>query len=114
MTDPSARRRLCFDGNKDGFGRVYNAASLSKQAGDHHKPSIFEVSSKYLFPDPSRPGFASGGGGAYLGVAKRLVWDLMSAVEQLEDRRDETPPRRDLAADETSLVEAGISIEETL
>jgi ATP-binding cassette, subfamily B, bacterial len=38
----------------------------------------------------------------------------MSAVERLEDRRDETPPRRDLAADETSLVEAGISIEETL
>jgi hypothetical protein len=46
MTDPSARLRLCFDGNKDGFGRLYNAASLSKQAGDGHKPSIFEVSSQ--------------------------------------------------------------------
>jgi ATP-binding cassette, subfamily B, bacterial len=38
----------------------------------------------------------------------------MSAVERLDDRRDETPPRRDMAADETALVEAGISIEETL
>jgi ATP-binding cassette subfamily B protein len=38
----------------------------------------------------------------------------MSAVERLDDRRDGTPPRRDVAADETSLVEAGISIEETL
>jgi ATP-binding cassette, subfamily B, bacterial len=37
----------------------------------------------------------------------------MSAVERL-DHRDETPPRRDVAADEASLVEAGISIEETL
>ena len=38
----------------------------------------------------------------------------MSAVERLDDRRDETPPRRDVAADETALVEVGISIEETL
>jgi ATP-binding cassette subfamily B protein len=38
----------------------------------------------------------------------------MSAVERLDDRRDETPPRHDVAADETALVEAGISIEETL
>jgi ATP-binding cassette, subfamily B, bacterial len=38
----------------------------------------------------------------------------MSAVERLDDRRDETQPRRDVAADETALVEAGISIEETL
>ena len=37
----------------------------------------------------------------------------MSAVERLDDRRDETPPQRDVA-DETALVEAGISIEETL
>ena len=38
----------------------------------------------------------------------------MSAVERLDDRRGETPPRRDVAADETALVEVGISIEETL
>jgi ATP-binding cassette, subfamily B, bacterial len=38
----------------------------------------------------------------------------MSAVERLDDRRDGTSPGRGLAADETSLVEAGISIEETL
>ena len=47
------------------------------------------------------------------GVAKRLVWDLMSAVERLEDRRDGTPPRHDLAAGETS-PEAGSSIEAVL
>src|ERR1700723_1305524 len=37
----------------------------------------------------------------------------MSAVERLDDRREEPPPQRDVA-DETALVEAGISIEETL
>jgi ATP-binding cassette subfamily B protein len=110
MTDPSARRRLCFDGNMDGFGGVYNAAGPSKQAVDLHKCR----NKPAIFPGRQSPGFASGDGGAYLGVAKRLVWDLMSAVERLEDRRDETPPRPDLAASETSSVEAASSIEAAL
>ncbi|MGD0850775.1 ABC transporter ATP-binding protein/permease [Bradyrhizobium sp.] len=38
----------------------------------------------------------------------------MSAVERLEDRRDDTPPRHDLAADETSALEAGSPIEAVL
>jgi hypothetical protein len=55
MTDPSARRRLCFDGNSDGFGRLYNAASPSKQAIDphnyRHKATIFEG----ISPRPNAP-----------------------------------------------------------
>ena len=38
----------------------------------------------------------------------------MSAVERLEDRRDDTPPRHDLAADETSALEVGSPIEAVL
>ena len=38
----------------------------------------------------------------------------MSAVERLEDRRDETPPRPDMAADETASVEAGSVLETAL
>ena len=35
--------------------------------------------------------------------------DLMSAVERLEDRRGEAPPRRDLEAAEASFIEAGLT-----
>jgi ATP-binding cassette, subfamily B, bacterial len=35
--------------------------------------------------------------------------DLMSAVERLEDRRGEAPPRRDLEAAKTSSIEAGLT-----
>src|ERR1700728_5259953 len=38
----------------------------------------------------------------------------MSAVERLEDRRDETPPRHDLAADEAVAPEAGSAVEAAL
>jgi ATP-binding cassette, subfamily B, bacterial len=38
----------------------------------------------------------------------------MSAVERLEDRRDDTPPRHDLAADEAVAPEAGSPIEAVL
>jgi ATP-binding cassette, subfamily B, bacterial len=38
----------------------------------------------------------------------------MSAVERLEDRRDETPPRRDVAAAATSAIETVSSIEAAL
>src|ERR1700726_129436 len=116
MTDPSARRRLCFGGNGTDLGGSITQQAFQNKPGILISNAIGQVSSKYLRSTQTRyrPGFASGGGGAYLGVAKRLVRDPMSAVERLDDRRDGTPPRRDLAADETSLVEAGISIEETL
>src|SRR5260221_5816945 len=54
-------------------------------------------------------GFASGGGGAYLGVVTAIGQNLMSAVERHEDRRGETPPRRDPAASEAPSVEAQLT-----
>src|SRR5450432_1882855 len=105
MADPSARRRPSFDFRGCGFGPLYNAARPPKQAKDPHK-SLHRLS---IFPDWDAPGFACGGGCAYLGVAKRLVRDLMSAVERLEPRDDETPPRRDAEPAEISVIEAQLT-----
>src|ERR1700716_1786547 len=54
-------------------------------------------------------GFASGGGGAYLGRQIAIGPDLMSVVERLEDRRGETPPRRGAEPVEASSIEAQLT-----
>src|SRR5450756_1667066 len=92
MADPSARRRLYFDGCGDGFGPLYNAAKPPKQAG--------------YVPGRGVPGFASGGSGAYLGGWQTIGPDLMSAVERLEDRDGETPSSETAAA---SAIEAQLT-----
>jgi hypothetical protein len=65
MADPSARRRLSLiKAVRTGFGPLYNVANPPKQA------MLLEWYFRGLV---TFPGFASGGGGAYLGMAKRLV-----------------------------------------
>src|ERR1700716_2000941 len=54
-------------------------------------------------------GFASGGGGAYLGRQIAIGPDLMSVVERLEDRRGEMLPRRDAEPAELSSIEAQLT-----
>src|ERR1700722_7366284 len=93
MAYPSARRRLSVNGCEGGFGPLYNALSPPKQA---KYPCLFQR-------------FASDGSGAYLGGGKAMGPDLMSAVERLEDRRGETPPRRDVEPQEVSAVEAQLT-----
>jgi len=68
MAYPSARRRLHFGDYSGGFGPLYNAASRPKQAKD--LPISIRLIS--IFPDTYLPGFASGGGEAYLGTAKAI------------------------------------------
>src|ERR1700674_5614636 len=102
MAYPSARRRLYFDCIGDGFGALYNAAGPPKQA----KSLLDQVSSGIrILLNEYCVGFASRGGGAYLEVAKPIGPDLMSAVERLEDRRGDTPPRRDIQPTEASPIE---------
>src|SRR5271169_5969653 len=79
-----------FRFNGSGFGPLYNALGPPKQAG-------------YL------AGFASGGGGAYLGDGKATGKDLMSAVERLEHRHDETPPRREIEPSDPSSTAAQLT-----
>src|SRR6204780_2011094 len=93
MAYPSARRRLSVNGCEGGFGPLYNALSSPKQAS---YPRRFQR-------------FASGGGRVYLGDGKAMGPDLMSAVERLEDRHGETPPRRDAEPPVASAIEAQLT-----
>src|SRR6266568_3872687 len=100
MTDPSARRRLSLKWLWGRIGPLYNAASRPKQA-------------KYL-PDKYLPGYVPSRicqrwRRGLSGDGKGDWSDLMSAVEQLEDRLGETPPRRDSVPSEASLVEAELT-----
>jgi ATP-binding cassette subfamily B protein len=63
-----------------------------------------------MFPDSWSPGFASAGCGAYLGVAKAIGPDLMSAVERLEDGRGETPLPLDAGSSQAT---SGIEVQPT-
>src|SRR6266568_7144649 len=100
MTDPSARRRLSLKWLWGRIGPLYNAASRPKQAKyppDKYLPGY--VSSRIC--QRWRRGLSGDGKGDWS--------DLMSAVEQLEDRLGETPPRRDSVPSEASLVEAELT-----
>src|SRR3979411_40114 len=96
MADPSARRRLSLRGL---WGRRVGVLYRSKP------PKTSQVSS----PIGIFQGFASGGGGAYLGRQIAIGPDLMSVVERLEDRRGETPPRRGVEPVEASSIEAQLT-----
>src|SRR5260370_37240845 len=62
-----------------------------------------------MSPDSHPPGFASGGGGAYLGGDKSDWSGLMSAVERLDDPHGQTPPRRDEEPAGISSIEAQLT-----
>src|SRR3979411_2930751 len=96
MADPSARRRLSLRGL---WGRRVGVLYRSKP------PKTSQVSS----PIGIFQGFASGGGGAYVGRQIAIGPDLRSVVERLEDRRGETPPRRGVEPVEASSIEAQLT-----
>ena len=60
-------------------------------------------------PDQEPAGFATVGGWAYLVAGKAIGPDLMSAVERLEERRGETPPRHDPAGADLPAIEAELT-----